>query len=268
MGRIITVASQKGGVGKTTTTLNLGYCLSRYGSRVMIIDGDPQGGMAIASNLIKQTDKGLINLLKNETKTEDIIIGTRDKTMSVVGLGSLTPADIILLESEARTGTFGMLLKSITSGYDYIIIDAPAGVGVLPASLLSISDSVILTVNCRAISLKTIPLFLKLIKTIKEEHNQQLAFEGVLVTMFAQRIETEKQILGEIRKRFPADAFFKTMIPYNELFERASLNSVPVAMMPQGIQAARPYFELALEIKDKELHGKEGANDENIVGLF
>jgi len=268
MGRIITVASQKGGVGKTTTALNLGYCLSRYGSRVMLIDGDPQGGMAIASNLIKQTDKGLIDLVKDNARAEDIVIGTRDKTMSVAGLGTLSPADVILLETEARNGTFGMLVKTLTSGYDYVIIDAPAGVGVLPASLLSISDSVMLAVNCRAISLKTIPLFLKLFKTIREEHNRQLLFEGVLVTMFDQRSEIEKQILGEIRKRFPADAFFKTMVPHNDLYERASLNSVPVAMMPQGVHAARPYFELALEIKDKELQGKEGVSDENIVGLF
>ncbi len=268
MGKIITVASQKGGVGKTTSTLNLGYCLSRYGSRVMLIDGDPQGGMAIASNLTKQTDKGLIDVIRNQAKADEIVVQTRDKTMTVAGLGNLAPDDVILLETEARNGTFGMLLQTLTSGFDYVIIDAPAGVGALPASLLSISDSVILAVNCRAISLKTIPLFLKLIKTIKSDHNSRLDFEGVLITMLNQQSDMEKQILGEIRKRFPPHAFFKTMIPYNDYFERASLNSVPVALMPKGVHAARSYFELALELKDKELQVKEGESDENIVGLF
>lgn len=269
MGKIITVASQKGGVGKTTSALNLGYCLSRYGSRVMLIDGDPQGGMAIASNLTRQTDKGLIHLMKNTATPDEIIVNTRDKTMSVVGLGIIHPTDVLLLENEARNGTLGMLLQSLTKGYDYIIIDAPAGVGALPASLLSISHSVILTINCRSISLKTLPLFLKLFKTIQQEHNNYLVFEGVLITMIDQRNEIEKQILGEIRKRFPADAFFKTMIPYDEFFERASLHSVPIALMPQGVQAAKPYFELALEIKAKELLTNQGGeSDEAILGLF
>ena len=268
MGKIITVASQKGGVGKTTTALNLGYCLSRYGSRVMLIDGDPQGGMAIASNLTKQTDKGLVNLVKNEAKPEDVIVETRDKSMSVVGLGALSPDDVLMLESEARNGTFGMLLKTITEGYNYVIIDAPSGVGALPASLLGISDGVLLAVNCRAIALKTIPLFLKMFKSVKEEQNERLAFEGVLVTMYDRDSDIEKQILGEIKKRFPASAFFKTIIPYGDVFERATLNSVPVALMPRGVNAARPYFELALELKERELLEKEGESDESIVGLF
>ena len=270
MGKIIAIASQKGGVGKTITALNLGHCMSRLGSRIMLIDGDPQGGMGITSNLSKQTDLGLMNLLKNEAKPEEIIFTTKEKTMSVVWLGSIQPSEVLFLESEARSGTFGMLIRSLTEGYDYIIIDAPAGVGGIAASLLSISDSVIMAINCRAISLKTIPLFLKLIKSIKSDLNPRLLFEGALITMFDSKKDLERQILGQIRKSLPNDAFFKTMIPYDEYYEKASLHSVPIAMMPKGVQAARPYFELALELKEKELMvEKEGEGDEeDIVGLF
>jgi len=269
MGKIIAIASQKGGVGKTITALNLGHCMSRLGSKVMLIDGDPQGAMGITSNLSKKTELGLMNLLKNTAKPEDIIFTTKEKTMSVVWLGSLQPADVLLLEDEARNGTFGMLIRSLTEGYDYVIIDSPSGVGGIPASLLSISDGVILTLNCRAISLKTIPLFLRLTKSIQEPHNPKLALEGVLITMFDSKNEMEQQILAEIKKCLPADAFFKTMIPYDEYYEKASFHSVPIAMMPKGVQSARPFFELALELKEKELLvEKEEVGDEDIVGLF
>jgi chromosome partitioning protein len=269
MGKIIAVASQKGGVGKTITALNLGHCMSRFGSKVMLIDGDPQGALGIASNLSNQTELGLVNLLKNTAKPEDIVFTTKEKSMSIVWLGSVQPADVLLLEDEARNGTFGMLIRSLTEGYDYVIIDSPSGVGGIPASLLSISDGVILTINCRVISLKTIPLFLKLIKSIKDQHNPKLALEGVLITMFDSRNDMEKQILEQIKKSLPGDAFFKTMIPYDEYYEKASFHSVPIAMMPKGVQAARPYFELALELKEKELLvEKEEVGDEDIVGLF
>jgi chromosome partitioning protein len=270
MGKIIAIASQKGGVGKTTTALNLGHSLSRFGSKVMLVDCDPQGGLTITSNLSGQTHLGLLNLLKNSAKADEIVFSTRDKTMGVLGLGQLQPEDVLLLESEARNGTFGMLLHSLTKDYDYTILDAPAGVGAIPASLLIISDSVIITQNCQVISLKTIPLFLKLMKEIKEHHNPKLDLEGVVITMYDENKPLEKQILGEIKKAFPPHVFFQTIIPYNDFYETASLHAVPVAMMPNGLRAARPYFEMALEIKEREAKKVKmgGQDDQEIMGLF
>jgi chromosome partitioning protein len=269
MSKIIAIASQKGGVGKTTTAFNLGHSLTRFGSKVMLIDCDPQGGMTIATNLSKQTKLGLIDLLKDSSNPEDIICITKDKTMAVLGLGTLQPEDVLLLENEARSGTFGMLLQSLTKDYDYAVLDSPSGVGALPASLLSISDSVIITINCRVISLKTIPLFLKLIKDIKKEHNKKLDLEGVLITMYDEKNPMEKQILGEIKKMFPKHVFFQTIIPYSEDYEMASLHSIPAAMLPNGLRTARHYFEMALEIREKEKKSKTGGqSDEKIMGLF
>lgn len=269
MSKIIAIASQKGGVGKTTTALNLGYSLTRFGSKVMLIDCDPQGGMAIASNLVKQTNLGLIDLIKDSAKTEDIICSTKDKTMGVVGLGNLQPKDVLLLENEARGGTFGMLLQSLTKDYEYAVLDSPSGVGALPASILSVSNTVIITINCRVISLRTIPLFLKLIKDIKNEHNKKLDLEGVLITMYDDKNPMEKQILGEIKKMFPKHVFFQTIIPYSEEYEMASLHSIPAALLPNGLRTARPYFEMAMELKEKEKRPKTGGqSDEEIMGLF
>ncbi len=271
MGKIIAIASQKGGVGKTTTALNLGHSLSRFGSKVMLVDCDPQGGLTIACNLSGQTRLGLVSLLKNTAKAEEIVFSTKDKTMGVVGLGHLQPQDVLLLENEARNGTFGMLLHSLTKAYDYTILDAPAGVGAIPASLLIISDGIIIAQNCQVISLKTIPLFLKLIKDIKEHHNPKLELEGVVITMYNEKKPMEKEILGEIKKAFPPHVFFQTIIPYNDQYETASMHAVPMALMPNGLQAARPYFELAMELREKEAKAKTkigGKNDQEIMGLF
>jgi len=269
MGKIISIASQKGGVGKTTTALNLGHCLSRFGSKVMLIDGDPQGGMAIASNLSKRTNMGIINLLKNNCGSDEIIFSTRDKTMAVVGLGELTPTDVLFLEQEASNGNLGMLIKSLTHGYDYVIIDCPAGIGGIPTALLNISNSVIMVINCKAISLKTIPMFLKLVKSVKDNHNPSLLFDGVIINMLDERVALEKQILEQIKKSFPADAFFNTIINFDDYFEMASLHSVPVALMPKGLNSAKPFFNLAIELKEKETSVQKGDDEyDYVVGLF
>jgi chromosome partitioning protein len=164
-----------------------------------------------------------------------------------------------------------MLLQSLAKEYDYMLIDAPSGVGGIPASLLSISDSVLIIVNCRVLSLKTIPLFLKLVKDIKAHHNSRLDLEGVVITMYNEKSNVEKQILGEIKKAFPPQAFFQALVPFNEYFEEASMHSVPVALMPDGLKVARPYVEIAMELKEKEAKQKinrGGQGDEEIMGLF
>jgi chromosome partitioning protein len=269
MGKIIVIASQKGGVGKTTTALNLGHSLTRFGSKVMLIDCDPQGGMAIASNLVKQTNLGIIDLIKETAKAEDIICATKDKTMGVVGLGNLQPEDVLLLENEAKNGTFGMLIKSLTKDFEYAILDSPSGLGTIPASLLGVSNSVIITISCRVISLRTIPMFLKLVKNIKKEHNKNLDLEGVLITMYNDKNSMEKHMLGEIKKSFSPHVFFQSIIPYSDDFEVASLHSIPVALLPNGLRTAKAYFELAMELKEKEKRPKTGGQgDEEIMGLF
>jgi chromosome partitioning protein len=268
MGKIITIASHKGGVGKTTTVLNLGYSLSRFGQKVLLVDSDPQGAIAIVSNLKKRTTKGLMNLLKNESPPGKIIVYTRDKTMGVVGAGELDPEDVLLFEKHARQGNLGKAILSLSEGFDYVFIDAPAGIGTISASLLTISHSVLIPINCRTITVKTLPSFLKLIQKIRKKLNPELKLEGIVVNM-AENRETAIAVLEELTTSFPPAVLFETMIPYDESFERASAKSIPVALLRGGEESARYFMDLAMELKKREIadQAKEPGG-EDAEGLF
>ncbi len=269
MGKIISIASQKGGVGKTTTALNLGYSLSRFGDEVLIIDGDPQGGLTVASNLRKKTDLGLIDFLKGECAPGDIIMQTRDKSLSIAGIGRAEPEDVIMLEDRQSMQRIIDLIKQISQDFRYTIIDVPAGLGNLVTALLSASNSVILTLNNKTLSIKTVPGFLKLIKWINQEVNRSLYLEGVLLTMFNFQSESEMKMYDEVQQSFPKEVFFYTAIPYDERFEYASSRSLPVALIKDGLDPAKHYMDLLLELKSREsARGMGGGEHDEYEGLF
>jgi len=268
MGKVITISSQKGGVGKTTTTLNLGFSLSRFGNRVLLVDGDPQGGMTIASNVKRRTSLGIIDLLKGGRALSDIIMQTRDRTLSVAGIGRMEPEDVFLLEDWAKDGKLGEVITAIASGFDYVLLDAPAGVGGLVTSLLSVSDSAIVVVLCKTLSLKTLPSFLALTKWVRDHKNPRLKLEGILISMMDRRNPLEAELLTEFKSTLPEEIFFKTIVPFEELIEKASNKSFPVALMPDSQQTNKYYIDLALELKEREMLAHTGGDDEHVTGLF
>jgi chromosome partitioning protein len=269
MGKVITIASQKGGVGKTTTALNLGYSLSRLGHRVLLLDADPQGGMTLATNLKRRTDRGLINMLMEEGLPGEIVMQTRDGVLSVAGIGRLEPEDVFMLDEFARNGKLTLAVKSLANGFDYLIVDAPGGVGGCVGSLLAASDGVIAVVLSRALSIKSLPLLLNLIRWVREHRQPALALEGVLLTMVDDRSEIEAELCRELRASLPEQLFFRSTIPYLGVFEKASVRSLPVGMLADGERAGRHYLELAWEIRERELRDKvAGGEDEHAAGLF
>jgi chromosome partitioning protein len=265
----LTIASQKGGVGKTTTALNLGYTLGRLGHSVLLVDADPQGGMAIASNLRKKTTAGLVDLLRDDAAVDEVIVRTRDGSMSVVGSGVVSPADTVCMEDAARDGRLQLAIEKVSPGFDYVFLDAPAGVGGIVTSLLTVSDSVILMLRCRSLVLKSLPIFLKLLRQIREVHNPALQLEGALVTMWKGNSRLERQTLEDLGGSIPEALFFRTVIPEDDNYEHASIKAVPVILLPGGRETARSYLELAMELKERELiRGIGGDVDEQTDGLF
>jgi chromosome partitioning protein len=267
MAKVITVASQKGGVGKTTTALNLGYSLSRFGDRVIVVDGDPQGGIGISTNLRKVTSTGLIQFMRGDCGPADIVMQSKDKAFSVVGIGINGPEDVFALETWGREKKLTQAIATLGENADYVIIDAPAGIGELVHSLFLASDSVLLVINCQIITLKTLPNFFKLMSYTQKE-NSSLRLEGILFTMMNKGKAEEAKLFNDFRQTYPEEVFFKTIIPNDALFTRASFKAIPIGLLSGGQRAARYYLDLAMELKERETQfGTGGGEDEN-EGLF
>ncbi len=269
MATIIAIASHKGGVGKTTTALNLGYGLTRLGAKVLLVDGDPQGGLANASNLKRRTQAGLVQLLTNDRRANEMVTYTRDQRMAVIGAGVVTTDDVLQFEELALAGQLAISIRELAHDFDYVLIDAPAGIGGVVRGLLLACDSVIVTLNPRPLAVKSLPSFLKLIKSMADSDNPGLRLEGVLVTMMNAKSQVDASVFAQLQAQLPGAAMFATHIPFNEAFEVASLHATPVALLPAAALAARPYLDLALELKARELKAQaEESADDSSLGLF
>lgn len=268
MGKITTVASQKG-VGKTTTALNFAYSLCRLGAKVLLLDADPQGGMTISTNIRKKTDLGLYDYLAGQCKINEVAFYTKEQKLVVMGIGSTDPEAVLQLESWAREGLLESTLKEFSSHFDYLVIDAPAGLGSLVMALLNASEGVVLAAQCKALALKSLSQFLTLISWIRSHGNPGLQLEGVILTMRNAADATENAVFEEISSSFPEDLFFDTTIAYDPAYEDASIKAIPVGMLSAGKTAARNYFSLAIEYKEREmLAAAKGEEDGSDTGLF
>ncbi len=269
MSRIIAIASQKGGVGKTTTALNLGFSLSRFGQRVLLVDADPQGGIALASNLKRRTTRGLVQVLRGECALESVVAPTRDGTMAALGSGASDPLDAMELEDAARDGRLGALLRQAADGFGYVFLDAPAGVGCIVHALLRASHGVLLALRCQSLSVKSLPALLRLIRYVQEGESPGLRLEGAVLTLRDERSPSEEQIRKDFLASLPEGVVFRTEIRFDEAFERASLKALPVALLPEAQAAARTYMDLALEFRERETRRDGGGEEhEHVQGLF
>ncbi len=248
MATIITIASQKGGVGKTTTALNLGYSLSRKGKKILIVDGDPQGGFTAACNLKKKTAKGLLHILDGTVQGPMAVQPMYNGTLAAVGSGVVDAEDIALYESAAAGEQLATVLRDLATGYDYLIIDAPVGVGIVVKALLSASDLYLIVINCKAGTMKTLPRLMKTGEWVKKNVNPNLEFLGVLVNMYDADNPSEVKIYTYFKSSLSRKFFFDSVIPLDNQLETASFRSVPVAMVKEGADVAAAFDRFADEL--------------------
>lgn len=253
MGEIIVIASQKGGVGKTTTAINLGTSLAILGKRTLIIDLDSQGSIAAGFQLDEiSIAHGLFNVV---VKKAPLALAITD-----IGLDNLeiVPSNVHNEEEEIDLYTHALqftllrsILKPVKDEYDYILLDCPPNLGTLTINGIVAADSILIPVQCEYYSLQALGKFLRSVKTLGLKYNPDLKFCGILVTMYDQRLKKNREILNELRYGFK-DILFNTIIPRNSKISEAPGYGKPVALIDVSSPGAINYFKLAEELLSKD----------------
>jgi chromosome partitioning protein len=256
MARIISVANQKGGVGKTTTTVNTASAIAARGKKVLIVDIDPQGNSTLGLGFDKENDdENVYNLLISETPALNVIKKTAFENLDIIPSNiELTGAEVELVNEEERETRLKRGLEPVRKDYDYIFIDSPPSLGLLTLNSLVASDSVMIPMQCEFYALDGLGQLLSTISIVKESFNPRLVIEGVVITMFDGRTSLSIQVVEEIKKKFK-DKVYDTVIPRNVRLSEAPSFGQPIDVYDRNSKGAAAYDRLAAEITGiKEAH--------------
>ncbi len=244
--KITTIGSQKGGVGKTTVALNLGISLGRRGWKVLLVDGDPQGGLGISCSRYRHPGPGLVQVLMGKADRSQAIKMLSD-SIAICRIGNKGPNEILFYEKEALNGNLGRLLREIASGFDCALVDTPAGIGTVARAFLEVSDRVVPVINCLAGTVRSMPRFIALTEWVREKVNPALRLSGVVINMFDPRDPSEERVCKHLQSRLQHGFFFNTVIPRDRAFDMAHAKAMPVSLLPEGREVSRHFDALAEE---------------------
>ena len=249
MGKVIAIANQKGGVGKTTTAVNLAACLARAGKKVLLVDIDPQGNSTSGLGIDKRRcEKTIYNCLIDEEKMENVSIETEYENLSVCPSNlDLSGAEIELISVMGRENRLKESLASAREIFDYILIDAPPSLGLITINTLTAADSVIIPVQCEFYALEGVSQLIETIKRIKKALNPNLYIQGIVMTMYDARTNLAMQVVDEVKRFFPGKVY-KTIIPRNVRISEAPGFGKPVIYYDESSKGAEAYTELAMEL--------------------
>jgi chromosome partitioning protein len=257
MGKVISVANQKGGVGKTTTTVTLCAILAKKGKKVLLIDADPQGNATSGLGVTKDVELSLYDVLVGETPIEDTIQQTNIKNLKVCPSNiNLAGAEVELVSMMSREQRLKEKLEEVREKFDFILIDCPPSLGLITLNSFTASDSILIPVQCEYYALEGLGQLINTINLVKKHLNKGLSLEGALLTMYDARTNLSNQVVKEVKKYFN-DKVYKTVIPRNVRLSEAPSYGMPITLFDPHSKGAKSYEKFAKEfIKSNEAEVK------------
>ncbi len=248
MARVISIANQKGGVGKTTTAVNLSACLAQKGKRVLLIDTDPQGNATSGLGIEAHTDRSVYNVLVDDMEISETIVSTMVKKLDVCPANiNLAGAEIELVSMVSRENRLKDAVDKIRDEYDYVLIDCPPSLGLITLNAFTASDSVLVPIQCEYYALEGLGQLINTIKLVQKHLNPDLIVEGVILTMFDARTNLSTQVAREVEKYF-GNKVFQTIIPRNIRLSEAPSHGLPITLYDGESKGAETYKKLAKEL--------------------
>ena len=259
MGKIISVANQKGGVGKTTTTINLSTLIAKKGKKVLMIDADPQGNASSGVGLDRDDiELSIYDILIDEVEFDNVVKKTNIKNLDICPSNiNLAGAEVELVSVMSREHRLKEKLDKIKDNYDYIIIDCPPSLGLITLNAFTASDSVLIPVQCEYYALEGLGQLLNTINLVKKHLNKNLEIEGALLTMYDIRTNLSNQVVKEVKNYFN-DKVYKNVIPRNVKLSEAPSYGMPISVYDPRSKGAKSYEKFVKEFLKKNESDSKG----------